>query len=134
MGVSEKTGKHLSWYQAQPIPSARLGFPGAPSHLQLFATPWTVASQAPLSMGFSRHIYWSGLPFPPPRNLSNPGIKPKTPSLQAESLPLCLLRRPVHGVIKSPTTEQAPTQARGACYNVVATHSGKQTHSEGQCR
>ena len=42
---------------------------------QLFATPWTVAYQAPLSMGFSRREHWSGLPCPPPGNLSNPGIK-----------------------------------------------------------
>ena len=39
-------------------------------------TPWTVACQAPLPMGFPRQKYWSGLPFPPPRDLSNPGIKP----------------------------------------------------------
>ena len=43
--------------------------------LQLFATPWTIAYQAPLSMGFSRQEHWSGLPCPPPGNLSNPGIK-----------------------------------------------------------
>ena len=42
---------------------------------QLFATPWTVAFQGPLSMGFSRQEYWSGLPFPSPGNLPNPGIK-----------------------------------------------------------
>ena len=41
-----------------------------------FATPWTVAHQAPLSMGFPRQEYWSGLPFPPPGNLPNPGIEP----------------------------------------------------------
>ena len=41
-----------------------------------FATPWTVAHQAPLSMGFCRQEYWSGLPFPPPGNISDPGIKP----------------------------------------------------------
>ena len=45
------------------------------SHVQLFATLWTVACQVPLSMGFSRQEYWSGLPFPPPGNLSNPWIK-----------------------------------------------------------
>ena len=49
-------------------------------------TLWTVASQDPLSMGFSRQEYWSGLPFPPPRNLPNPGIKPRSPALQADSL------------------------------------------------
>ena len=57
------------------------------SHAQLFVTPWTVARQAPLSMGFSRQKYWSGLPFPPPGDLPNPGIKPKFPALQADSLP-----------------------------------------------
>ena len=45
------------------------------SHIHLFATPWTVARQAPLSMGFSREEYWSGLPCPPPGDLPDPGIK-----------------------------------------------------------
>ena len=44
-------------------------------------TPWTTAHQAPLSMGFSRQEYWSGLPFPPPGELSDPGIKPTSPAL-----------------------------------------------------
>ena len=52
------------------------------------ATPWTIALQAPLSMGFSRQEYWSGLPFPSPRDLLNPGIKPRSPALQADSLQL----------------------------------------------
>ena len=46
------------------------------SHVWIFATPWTVARQAPLSMGFSRQVYWNGLPCPPPRDLPDPGIKP----------------------------------------------------------
>ena len=46
------------------------------SHVQLFVTLWTVACQAPLSMGFSRQEYWSGLPCPPPGDLLDPGIKP----------------------------------------------------------
>ena len=50
------------------------------------ASPWTVASQDPLSMGFSRQEYWSGLPFPPPGKLPDPGIKPRSPALQADSL------------------------------------------------
>ena len=50
-------------------------------------TPWTVAHQAPLSMGFSRQEYWSGLPFPSPGDLLNLGIKPWSPALQADSLP-----------------------------------------------
>ena len=53
----------------------------------LFATPWTVAYQAPLSMGFSRQEYWSGLPCPLPGDLPNPGIKPRSPTLLADSLP-----------------------------------------------
>ena len=52
-----------------------------------FATPWTVARQAPLSMGFSRREYWSGLPFPSPEDLPNPGIQPRSRALQANSLP-----------------------------------------------
>ena len=57
------------------------------SYIQLFVTPWTVAHQAPLSMEFSRQEYWSGLPFPFPEDLSNPGIEPGSPALQADSLP-----------------------------------------------
>ena len=51
------------------------------------STPWTVARQAPLSMGFSRQKYWSGLPCPSPGDLPDPGIEPWSPALQAESLP-----------------------------------------------
>ena len=61
------------------------------SRVRLFATLWTVARQAPLSMGFSRQEYWSGLPCPPPGDLPDPGIEPKSPvvpALQVDSLPL----------------------------------------------
>ena len=51
------------------------------------ATTWTVAHQAPLSMGFSRQEYGSGLPFPSPGDLSHPGIEPGSPVFQADSLP-----------------------------------------------
>ena len=57
------------------------------SRVLLFATPWTVAHQAPPSMEFSRQEYWSGLPFPSPRNLPDLGIKPGSPALQADALP-----------------------------------------------
>ena len=50
-------------------------------HVHLFATPWTEACQASLSMGFSRQEYWSGLPFPPPGGLPNPGMEPASPAL-----------------------------------------------------
>ena len=56
------------------------------SHVRLFATPWTVACQAPLSMGFSRQKYWSGLPFLSPGDLPHPGIEPGSPSLEAAAL------------------------------------------------
>ena len=51
--------------------------------VQLFVTPWIVAHQAPLSMEFSRQAYWSGLPFPSPWDLPDPGIEPGAPALQA---------------------------------------------------
>ena len=58
------------------------------SCVRLFVNPWTVACQAPLSMGFSMQGYWSGLPFPSPGDLPNQGIKPRSPALQADSSPL----------------------------------------------
>ena len=57
------------------------------SHAQLFATLWTVALQAPLTMGFARQEYWSELPFPSAGDLPKPGIKPGFPASQADSLP-----------------------------------------------
>ena len=67
------------------------------SRVQLFATPWTVGHQAPLSMGFSKQEYWSGLSHPPPRDLPDPGIEPATPAspaLQVDSLPAELPGKP----------------------------------------
>ena len=57
------------------------------SRVPLFPTPWTVAYQAPLSMGFSRRECWSGLPFPSPGDLPDPEIEPGSPTLQADTLP-----------------------------------------------
>ena len=57
------------------------------SHVQLSATPWTMAYQAPLSIGFSRQGYWSGLPFTSPGYIPHLGIKTRSPSLQADALP-----------------------------------------------
>ena len=56
------------------------------SCVRLFATQWAVAYQAPPSMGFSRQEYWSGLPFPSPGDLPNPGIEPESPALEADAL------------------------------------------------
>ena len=53
------------------------------SGVQLFATPWTVAQQAPLPMGFPRQEYWNGLSFPPPGDLPDPGIEPESPASAA---------------------------------------------------
>ena len=58
------------------------------------ATPWTVACQAPLCMGFSRQEYWNGLPFTSPGGLPDPGIEPRSPALQADSLPNELQGKP----------------------------------------
>ena len=70
------------------------------SRIRLFATPWTVADQAPPPMGFSRQDYWSRLPFPSPGDLPDPGIEPRSSALQADALtseppgkPICDLRR-----------------------------------------
>ena len=60
------------------------------SHIWFFLTPWTITHQAPLSLGFSRQEYWSGLPCPPPRDLPHPGIEATPPmslALQVDSLP-----------------------------------------------
>ena len=73
--------------KAKHTPTA--GLDKSVSHIQLFATPWTIACQAPLSMGFSRQRYWSGLPCLPPGYLPDPGIElmsPVSPALQMDSL------------------------------------------------
>ena len=71
------------------------------SHVQVFATPWTIVLQAPLSMGFFRQEYWSGLPCPPPGGLAGPGIEPvslESSALQVDSLPLSYKGSP-HGLL-----------------------------------
>ena len=67
------------------------------SRVRLFATPWTVAHQTSPSMGFSRQEYWSGLPFPSPGDLPDPGIELRSPAFQADAL------TSIHGVAKSRT-------------------------------
>ena len=63
------------------------------------ATPWTVAHQAPPSMEFSRLEYWNGLPFPSPGDLPDPGIEPRSPSLQADALPSKLPGYPQNTIV-----------------------------------
>ena len=69
------------------------------SHAWLFVTPWTAVCQAPLSRGFSREEYWSGLPCPPPGDLPNPGIKPRSPILQVDSLSFEPPGKPKHKLL-----------------------------------
>ena len=69
------------------------------SRVRLFVTPWTVAYQASQSMEFSRQEYWSGLPFPSPGDLPNPGIEPGSPTLQANALPFELPGKPTITII-----------------------------------
>ena len=66
----------------------------AVSRVQLSVIPWSIAQQAPLSMGFSRQEYWSGLPFPSPGDLPDPGMESGSPSWQVASLPLSHLGSP----------------------------------------
>ena len=73
--------KQMTLYMYNSVCKTRVG------HVQLSVTPWTVARQAPLSIEFSRQDYWSGLPFPSPGDLPDPGIEPGSPALQAASLP-----------------------------------------------
>ena len=71
------------------------------------ATPWTIAYQALLSMGFSRQEYWSGLPFPSPGDLPNPGIEPGSPALQTDALPSEPPGKPLN-LLKWPVTRVEP--------------------------
>ena len=57
------------------------------SRVRLVAIPWTVAYHAPPFMGFSRQEYWNGVPFPSPGDLLDPGIEPRSPTLQADAVP-----------------------------------------------
>ena len=66
------------------------------SRVRLFVTPWTVAHQAPPSVEFSRQEYWSGLPFPSPGDLPDPGIEPGSPALQTDALPSEPPGKPMH--------------------------------------
>ena len=82
-GMVPQSDVHLRpWHRLTVVVGGGLITKSCPT----LATPWTVACQAPLSMGFSRQEYWSGLPFPFPRNLPDPGVKPRSLALQADSL------------------------------------------------
>ena len=76
-----KSQTRLSDFSSLPLDVLRQGVVKLLSCVRLFATPWTVAHQAPPSMGFSRQEYWNGLPFPSPEDLPDPGIKSGSPAL-----------------------------------------------------
>ena len=84
--LAEATGLEKASFHFNPKESESVKVKSL-SCVRLFATPWTAAYQAPPSIAFSRQEYWSGLPFPSPGDLPNPGIEPGFPALQADSLP-----------------------------------------------
>ena len=90
--------------------SARLCMLSYFIHVWLFVTLWTVAHQAPLAMGFSRQEYWNGLPCSPPGDLPYPGIKPRSPTLQADSSPSESLGKPrvIISISKGPGPFRGP--------------------------
>ena len=80
------------------------------SRVRLFVTPWTVAYQAPLSMGSSRQEYWSGLPFPFPGDLPVPGIEPRSPTLHIDALTSAPPGKPLNTRIQSLRKPRIETQ------------------------
>ena len=76
-----------TWFLSPSLEQGRSEEVNSLSRVWLFVTPWTVAYQPPPSMEFSRQAYWSGLPFPSPGDLPDPGIEPRSPTLQADTLP-----------------------------------------------
>jgi len=100
-------------------PGGRHGKCWSVSHVQFFVTPWTVAHQAPLSMGFFRQEYRSGLPFPSPGDLPDPGIKPGSPASQVHLLPSEPPRKPLrHGCPLQYSCLENPMD-RGAWWTTV---------------
>ena len=89
-----------------------------------FATPWTVACQAPLSMGFSKQEYWRGLPFPSPGDLPCLGIEPRSPALQADAL-LTELHRREATAIRSTRMKPCSPLLEKACTTMKTWHSPK---------
>ena len=83
----ERSPEVISWPLLYFIGSASKASKQSLRRVRLFVIPWTVVYQASLSMGFSRQEYWSGLLFPSPGNLPDPGIKPRSSALQADALP-----------------------------------------------
>ena len=98
------------------------------------ATPWTVARHAPLSRGFSRQESWSGLPFPSPADLPEPGIKPGSPALQADSLPFELFykKEETGKAVRRVQQDQSPHQG-ALCAMKEESPNGTSGKPEGSC-
>ena len=102
------------------------------SCVQLFATPWSVARQTSLSMGFSRQVYCSGLPCPSPRDLPNPGIKSISPALQMDSLLLSYQRSSISEslLFNCPVVSDSATPYTTAQAGIPVLHKGYQSTIE----
>ena len=91
------------------------------SNVQIFVTPWTIAHQAPLSMGFSRQEHGNGLPFPSPEDLPNPGIEPASPAWQVDSQLLSHLGSPFWYIAMSNTICGSYKGSKNVCVSISAT-------------
>ena len=109
------------------LPTLPTGGSAVLSRGWLSATPWTAAHQALLFMGFSKQVYWSRLPFPPPGDLPNPGIKPWSPTLQADSLPSEPPGKPMNTGVGSLSLLQGFFQTQESNWGCLFTKN-KQTH------
>ena len=97
-GPAFKHGAHPGITKASSTSQTLFGFCLLLLRANSFVTPWTVACQPSLSMRFPRQEYWNGMPYPSPGDLSNPGIEPTSPALQADSFLLSHQRRLTHSV------------------------------------
>ena len=88
------------------------------SRVRLFVTPWTVGHQASQSMGFSRQVSWSGLPFPSPGDLPDPWIEPGSPALQADTL----TSEPPGKWIVTCAVGLGPCTVKAVSYDVITVH------------
>ena len=113
------------------------------SRVLLFVTPWTVAYQAPPSMGFSRQDYWSGLPFPSPGDIRDPGIKPRSPAFQADALtsasggdgiPAELFQILKGDAINTPHSRSQQIWKTQQWPHILKKVSFQSNHKEGQCQ
>ena len=100
------------------------------SRVWLFATPWIIVHQAPSSMGVSREEYWSGLPFPSPGDLLDPGVEPRAPALQADTLtseppgkpiPSIATHKQKGGIIKAESPLKSKSSSPTSCTPALGT-------------